>query len=285
MKFSSIYTILLIIILSSCSRKDEIIALSKGFFYSLSDSTYACPRNYYPYYDSLNVKARSDIVEIDESNISKQGDTVTVKCFNNYTTTDGTFKQDSVSLYLTTNDNGEYYISNSLGLVSMDSELKEYGLATGALSNLRIKDRELSKRYAQIRIMWLKEYFEVQIMLLQKVKIQNWSWETSYNGEAHGEECIVNNLDFAIDEVKYELTYYDYRGDFMAKDDGNISKKLYSGEKYNFTFWSSNAKNPDRANLRLVFPDRLVYKIIREKGYTGNEYQEYIQSLQNEKNK
>ena len=71
----------------------------------------------------------------------------------------------------------------------------------------------------------------------------------------------------------------------MAKDDGNISKKLYPGEKYNFTFWRSNAKNPDRANLRLVFPDWLVYKIIREKGYTGNEYQEYIQSLQNEKNK
>ena len=157
MQFSQIYTILLIIILSSCSRKDEIIALSKGFFYSLSDSTYACPRDYYPYYDSLNVKARSDIVEIDESNISRQGDTVTVKCFNNYTTTDGTFKQDSVSLYLTTNDNGEYYISNSLGLVSMDSELKKYGLSTGALSNLHIKDRELSKRYAQIRIMWLKE--------------------------------------------------------------------------------------------------------------------------------
>ena len=119
MKFSQIYTILLIIILSSCSRKDEIIALSKGFFYSLSDSTYACPRDYYPYYDSLNVKARSDIVEIDESNISRQGDTVTVKCFNNYTTTDGTFKQDSVSLYLTTNDNGEYYILNSATLLQI----------------------------------------------------------------------------------------------------------------------------------------------------------------------
>ena len=94
---------------------------------------------------------------------------------------------------------------------------------------------------------------------------------------------MVNNLDFAIEGVKYTLKYYDYRGDFMAEDNGSISKKLYPGEKYNFSFWSSNAKNPDKANLRLVFPDRLVYKIIKEQTYTGNEYDEYIRELE-EKN-
>ena len=75
------------------------------------------------------------------------------------------------------------------------------------------------------------------------------------------------------------VNYYDYSGDFMAEDDGSISKTLYPGEKYNFSFWSSNAKNPSKANLRLVFPDRLVYKIIKEQRYTGKEYYEYINEL------
>ena len=283
MRTITLYLASLIILLSSCSRNDEIIALSKGFFHSLSDSTYACPRDYYPYYESLKIEAKSDVVDIDETDIRTIGDTVIVKCFNNYTASDGTFKQDSVSLYLITNKSDQYYICDSKGLLTIDNDLKDYGIITGAFSTLNLKDRELAERYSTVKKMWLNEYFKVQLMLLEKVKIQNWSWETSYSGEAHGEGRVVNNLDFAIEGVKYTLKYYDYRGDFMAEDNGSISKKLYPGEKYNFSFWSSNAKNPDKANLRLVFPDRLVYKIIKEQTYTGNEYDEYIRELE-EKN-
>ena len=64
----------------------------------------------------------------------------------------------------------------------------------------------------------------------------------------------------------------------MAKDDGSISKTLYPGEKYSFDFWRSNVKYPDRANLKLVFTDRLIYKILKEQSYTGNEYKEYLTS-------
>lgn len=276
----TLYLVSLVVLLSSCSRSDEIIALSKGFFYSLSDSTYACPRDYYPYYESLNIEAKSDVVDIDESDIRTIGDTVIVKCFNSYTASDGTFKQDSISLYLIKNESDQFYICNSKGLLTIDDDLKEYGIATGAFLSLTLNDRELAERYYNVKKMWLSEYLNVLLMLREKVKIQNWSWDTSYSGEAHGEGRVINNLDFAIEGVKYTLKYYDYHGDFMAEDNGSISKKLYLGEKYNFTFWSSNAKNPNTASLKLVFPDKLVYKIIKEQSYVGNEYDKYINGLE-----
>jgi hypothetical protein len=124
-------------------------------------------------------------------------------------------------------------------------------------------------------MMWDK-YIEVRAELATKVKIANWSWETSYSGDAHGEGRIVNNLDYSISGVKYHVNYYDRKGDFMAEDNGSISKTLYPGEKYNFTFWSSNAKYPNTASLRLDFSDNMVLKIIKEQTYTGKEFQEYL---------
>ena len=56
----------------------------------------------------------------------------------------------------------------------------------------------------------------------------------------------------------------------------SISKTLLPGEKYNFTFWSSNAKYPYTASLRLDFSDNMILKIIKEQTYTGKEYQEYM---------
>lgn len=87
-------------------------------------------------------------------------------------------------------------------MLTIDNDLKDYGIVTGAFSTLNLKDRELAERYSTVKKMWLNEYFKVQLMLFEKVKIQNWSWETSYSGEAHGEGRVVNNLDFAIERVK-----------------------------------------------------------------------------------
>lgn len=117
------------------------------------------------------------------------------------------------------------------------------------------------------------------MILSQNVKIQNWAWEISYSGASHGEGRITNNLDYAIEGVTYTLNYYDYHGNFIAEDNGSIPNKLYPGEKYNFTFWSTNAKNPSTANLKLVFPDRLLYKIIKEQTYIGDEYNQYIREI------
>ena len=274
----------LAVVLSSCSRKDEAIALSKAFFMTLSDTTYACPRDYYPLYDSLHVKAKSDLVEINESDIQEYNDTFIVRCYNNYTSSNGIFKQDSVKIFITTNNADQLYIYDSHGLVVIDEDMKEFGNAIGAYKDISINDLELASRIKNVNKIFLKEYLNTHLDLMLNVKIQDWSWETSYSGEAHGEGRVINELDYSIEGLKYELTYYDYNGNFMAKDDGNISKKLLPGEKYNFTFWSSNAKNPRRAKMKLVFPDKLIFDIIKKKTYTGNEYTEYIKDLDSEKN-
>ena len=108
------------LVLSSCSHKNEAIEFSRAFFTSLSDTTYGKPSNFYPLYDSLHVQAKSDAVEIDESEIATMGDTMIVRCFNNYTDAKGTFKQDNITLFITKYKESSWYIYDSKGLISMD---------------------------------------------------------------------------------------------------------------------------------------------------------------------
>ena len=275
MRIASVFIISLMI-LSSCSHKDEAIELSRDFFASLSDSTYGKPNDFYPDYDSLGIEAKSDIVDIEASDVTEKNDTFTVRCYNNYTNSEGTFMQDSVTLFITRNEDKQYYIYDSKGLIVIDKELAWFGKVTGAFGKKQTNDQALAKRIEQVRSMMWDKYIEVRAELATKVKIANWSWETSYSGDAHGEGRVVNNLDYSISGVKYHVNYYDRKGDFMAEDNGSISKTLYPGEKYNFTFWSSNAKYPNTASLRLDFSDNMVLKIIKEQTYTGKEFQEYL---------
>lgn len=277
MRYASVFIISLLI-LSSCSHKNEAIELSQDFFTSLSDTTYGKPRDFYPQYDSLGIEAKSDIVVIEESDVTEKNDTITVRCYNNYTNSEGTFKQDSVTLFITRNEDKQFYIYDSKALIEMDKELEWFGTVTGAFAKKRPNDQELAKRIEKVRDMMFAKYFEVRADLATKVKIANWSWETSYSGDAHGEGRVVNNLDYPISGVKYRVTYYDRSGQFMADDDGSISKTLLPGEKYNFTFWSSNAKYPHTASLRLDFSDNMILKIIKGQTYTGKEFQEYMKS-------
>ena len=277
MRYASVFIISLLI-LSSCSHKNEAIELSRDFFTSLSDTTYGKPCDFYPQYDSLGIEAKSDIVDIEESDVTEKNDTITVRCYNNYTNSEGTFKQDSVSLFITRNEDKQFYIYDSKGLIETDKELEWFGTVTGAFTKKRPNDQALAKRIEKVRDMMFDKYFEVRADLATKVKIANWSWETSYSGDAHGEGRVVNNLDYSISGIKYRVTYYDRSGQFMADDDGSISKTLLPGEKYNFTFWSSNAKYPYTASLRLDFSDNMILKIIKGQTYTGKEFQEYMKS-------
>lgn len=275
MKNASVIVIISMMILSSCSHKNEAIELSRDFFTSLSDSTYGSPTDFYPRYDSLGIEAKSDVVDIEESDVMEKNDTLIVRCYNNYTNSEGTFKQDSVTLFITKNEEKQFYVYDSKGLIVMDKDLEWFGTETGAFGKKLPNDQALAKRIEQVRSMMWNKYIEVRAELATKVKISNWSWETSYSGDAHGEGRVVNNLDYSVSGIKYHVNYYDRKGDFMAEDNGSISKTLYPGEKYNFTFWSSNAKYPHTANLRLEFSDNMILKIIKEQSYTGKEFSEY----------
>lgn len=270
--------IIALALLSSCSNNDEAIEVSRNFFTSLSDTTNGKPTAFYPYYDSLDIEARSDVVDISNSDVTEKNDTFTVRCYNNYTTSDGTFKQDSVTLYLARNKEMQLVIYDSQGLVVLDDDTEWFGRATGALGKVKLKDKALSKTASQIGAMMFDEYLTTKQMLSEKVKIVNWSWETSYSGEAHGEGRVVNKSDYALKGIKYHVNYYDRADNFMAEDDGTINKTLYPGEKYDFTFWSSNAKYPNTANLRLEFSDRMVIEVIKDKNFKGTEFKEYLKS-------
>lgn len=263
------------LVLSSCSHKNEAIEFSRAFFTSLSDTTYGKPSNFYPLYDSLHVQAKSDAVEIDESEIVTMGDTIIVRCFNNYTDAKGTFKQDSITLFITKDKESSWYIYDSKGLISMDEEQLWFGRATGALGEKTLNDVALANRLNILGDYIREEYMNQWIKLKTNVKIANWSWETSYDGTAQGEARIVNTLPYSISGIKYIIIYYDRSGNYMAEDDGRVNKTLNPNEKYNFSFWSSNAKYPTTANLRLEFSNKTVYDLMKEKTYTGKEFEEF----------
>lgn len=275
MRYTVVF-ILTTLVLSSCSHKNEAMELSRNFFTSLSDTTYGKPNDFYPLYDSLHIEAKSDAVDIEESDITVKNDTIAVRCYNNYTDATGTFKQDSITLFIAKDKESSWYIYDSKGLITMDEDQEWFGRATGALGKKQLNDVALAQRLNKLSDLISTKYWDTWAELRTKVKIVNWSWETSYDGTAHGDARIVNTLPYSISGIKYLVTYYDRSGNFMAEDDGRVSKTLNPSEKYNFTFWSSNAKYPTTANLRLDFSDKTVLELMKEKTYTGKEFAEFI---------
>ncbi|MGM9697715.1 MAG: hypothetical protein ACI4TK_06825 [Agathobacter sp.] len=277
-----VFTILVTIVLSSCSHKNEAIELTRSFFISLSDSKYGSPTDFYPQYDSLKIVVKSDVVDIEESDITEKNDSIIVRCINNYTDAKGTFRQDSVLMFITKDKNSEWYIYDSRGLISIDKDIELFGNDTGAFGKKPINDLQLTEVLGNLYDLLKEKYWEKYIELKSQVEVLDWSWETSYDGTAHGEACIMNKLPYSVSGIKYHVTYYDRQHNFMAEDDGNISKKLNPEERYNFTFWSSNAKYPSRAKLSLDFSDRVIYDLLKYDFYSGTEYQEYVNKIKSE---
>ena len=270
-----VLTLLITLVLSSCSHKHEAIELTRSFFTSLSDSTYGSPADFYPQYDSLQIEAKSDVVDIEESEITEKNDSIIVRCMNNYTDARGTFRQDSVVIFITKDKDSEWYIYNSQGLISIDKDIEWFGKKTGALGKRTMYDLQLAEVLSNLYSLMREKYWEQYFELKTQVEILNWSWETSYDGTAHGEARINNKLPYSVSGIKYQITYYDRQNNYMTEDEGRVSKTLNPNEKYNFTFWSSNAKFPTKANLRLDFSDKTVYELMKEKLYTGKEFEEF----------
>ena len=270
-----VFTLLITLVLSSCSHKNEAIELTRSFFTSLSDSTYGSPADFYPQYDSLQIEAKSDVVDIEESEITEKNDSIIVRCMNNYTDARGTFRQDSVVIFITKDKDSEWYIYNSQGLISIDKDIEWFGKKTGALGKRTMYDLQLAEVLSNLYSLMREKYWEQYFELKTQVEILNWSWETSYDGTAHGEARINNKLPYSVSGIKYQITYYDRQNNYMTEDEGRVSKTLNPNEKYNFTFWSSNAKFPTKANLRLDFSDKTVYELMKEKPYTGKEIEEF----------
>lgn len=162
MRYTLVF-ILAAIVLSSCSHKNEAMELSRDFFTSLSDTTYGKPSDFYPAYDSLNIEAKSDAVDIDESDVTEKNDTIIVRCYNNYTDATGTFKQDSITLFLAKDKESSWYIYDSKGLVTLDDDQEWFGRATGAIGKNLPNDITLSKRLGKLSDLMSAEYWKMTI--------------------------------------------------------------------------------------------------------------------------
>lgn len=272
-------SVLLVVVLSACDHSEQTaVQLSKDFFASLSERNNDKTKVFYPKYADLHVTAKSDEVDIDESEVTTKNDTIAVRCFNSYTDDFGTFKQDSVTLFVANSKDGKLHICDSRGLVSVDHNLKYLGMAMGAFPRKQPNNQDLAKRISVVNDIVYDEYIAVRSALQQKVKVQNWSWETLYNGEPRGEVRIVNGTYYPIESIKYYVDYYNSNGNFMTSYDNEINKILSPGETYDFSFWSPNVRYPHKAYIRLDFPETTIENIIRNKSYSGNEYKNYIAS-------
>lgn len=275
-----LYTLILscLVLLSSCSNKtDEAKIVVKSFFASASDETLNTSE-FYPSFDTLDLKLRSDVVDIIGAP-KKTGDTICMTCVNNYTNERGVFKQDTVRLFLCPNSQSKKLeIVSSKGLVLPDASLMDFGMKVGAYKpGVIYDDVELSKRNSKLSSFYFHEYLDMNIELRTGIEIVNWSWETSdYSGDAHGKARIKNKLPFTVKNIDYKVTYYDYSGEYMTEDSGTACRELHPDERYDFTFWSSHAHRPKTANLRLVFSDKTILELINKKYYSGSEFEEYL---------
>ena len=89
--------------------------MANRFFAPLSDTTNGKPKDFFPQYTNLGIEGKSDVVDIDESDVTVENDTFTVRCYNSYTDASGTFKLVSVSLFIINDKAGKRRILDSQG--------------------------------------------------------------------------------------------------------------------------------------------------------------------------
>lgn len=267
-----------LVMLNSCSNKGQVIKLSKDFFYALSDSTNGKPSDYYPMYKSLPVVVKSDMVEIDEDNISVINDTFIVRCLNNYTDVRGTLNQDSILLYIAKDSIGNLSIVDSKGFIVIDENIERFGKAIGGLTNETFTDQILAKRIHIIKSILFNESNNVEMTLQDNVEFSNWKWKKFSDGTPYGDCTIVNNLNYPVSVTSCLILYYDKNGILMSIDSKRIDETLYPGRQYSFSFMGRNVRNPYKVEHELCFSNDMVYNIIRLQKYTGKEFAEYLKN-------
>lgn len=271
---------LLLIFFCACSNTTEKAQETVSSLYSTVCDTTLRATDFYPLFDSLHVKLRSDVLDM-SNEIDVNNDTLYLSCLNSYTDERGKFCQDSIYFFIHKDkDSGKYYIVDSKGLINIDESIQNFGVKIGAIKKGKsYNDLELVHRIKIIGQIYLEQYFKFLTTLMTGVEIKKWSWETDYSGDARGEAQIINNLPYNVHDIKYKVTYYDYNGSYMTEDTGIACRILHPNEKYFFSFWSSHAKNPSKANLKLEFSDSMIGSLMESQDYSSNEYEEYVEKM------
>lgn len=277
MKYRVVFGLLLSLLVVSCNRDTTMEKAQETvqvFFESINNPDLRTT-DYYPRFDSLKIEVKSDA--IDYLGGKWIGDTIEYHCINNYSDSRGSFKQDTILFYLTNNGDSNYSIVNSIGLATINPSNKEFAYKIGAFKPTEVyDDSEVVNRNNMVSMFIIFECMRISDELIKNVVIGNWRWDVSYYGSANGEAWVENNLPYTVNGVRYKVTYYDRNDNYMTEDDGIVCDKLHSGEKYSFSFWSSNAKYPKRAELELDFSDEFILNKVLYGDYSGYEYDAFV---------
>lgn len=89
------------------------------------------------------------------------------------------------------------------------------------------------------------------------VKIEEWSFSSSYGESIKGKATIVNNSDLPVSFVKLEITYYDNSGNVTNTDETYAigGDQLRPGQRRNIDWYTSNCYRCKKASVRLKFDD------------------------------
>lgn len=263
------------VFLMSCTNKSKKIEeVIKSFYIAATDSAKGIKATeYYPKFDSLHIKLRSDVVDFDD-NMIKVNDTMIVSCQNNYTDERGILHQDSAKFYLT-KDKGHYQIVDSKGILQISNSLKNFGKRLVFLPLDKMRDQELAPLLSKLNDFYLSKYLDTYIELKNDVKILSWDWETYDDGEPYGEACFCNDTSLTLSDIMYTIKYFDRNGNVVSEDTGSACNELKPHEKYRFTFYSSHVINPSKANLSLDFNSSTIEQIVQSKNYTKEDFEKY----------
>lgn len=281
MRTSSSILIILSLFFVSCDKPvEKVTETIESFFTALEQNDTIAIGHLYPDYLEMDNPLYSDEYELEELIKNKEGYTAIIQ--NNYITKYGEAKQDNIKLHLKKNDEGNYVIDSSQGIIDLKFFKPVYSLGAkiGALTEADTTDILLHTKIKKIQEFYLLQRLKKYVELIKDVKITNWYWETSYSGYPNGKVFLKNNSDYVFHKLKYKITYYDYQYNVISTDEGvGVNQRFAPGEKQQFTFYSSHVVRPSRAEIELVFDSDLIEDIVLSDTYTGSEYDDFIEFM------
>lgn len=89
----------------------------------------------------------------------------------------------------------------------------------------------------------------------EKVKIESWTFESSYGGSIKGEGTIVNNSKMTVSFMKFVVEYKDNSGNIVNTDESYAvgSDDLLPGQRRKFEWYTSNCYDCNKASAYLKF--------------------------------
>ncbi len=79
--------------------------------------------------------------------------------------------------------------------------------------------------------------------------------------------------------MKYKVTYKGQWGNTITSDDGYVTYDvLEAGESKSFTFYTSYIGGASQASIELLFDEKMIFKYLTKKNWTGNECEEYFKN-------